>query len=82
MIRRDHNKGHIWNHNKIKNQDGLINTLIREKISVDDIVNEFKLLLPNYKYNYRNRVVGHIKHLIREHDDFPYEVVDGYFKKK
>lgn len=82
MIRRDHNKGHAWNHNKIQNQDGLINTLIREKISIDDVVNELKILLPNYKYNYRSRVVGHINHLVREHDDFPFEIVVGYFKKK
>lgn len=82
MIRRAHNKGHVWNHNKIQNQDGLINSLIKNKKSIDDVVNEFKILLPNYKGNYRNRVVSHINHLVKEHDDFPYDIIDGYFNIK
>jgi hypothetical protein len=81
-VRRDHNKGHNWDHNQPDNQDGFINSLIKEDVSIDEIVNEFKQKYPDYKRNHRSRVLRHANHLLREHHDFSYLIVSGCFKKK
>lgn len=75
-IRRDHEKGHNWDHNKPGNQDYFINSQIREGIALEDIIRSFKNAFPNNP-DHRKRVLRHIKHLIREHDNFPYCVKDG-----
>jgi hypothetical protein len=77
MIRRDHNKGYNWDHSAPETQGGLIDALIKKESTVDGVINEFKRSLPNYKGNHRKRVLVHLNHLTREHDDFPFKILDG-----
>ncbi|GAM10444.1 hypothetical protein OR1_02733 [Geobacter sp. OR-1] len=81
-MRRDHNEGYPWDHNIIPNQDGFINSLIMDGKSLNLLVDEFVKKFPEYKGSHRGRVLRHVNHLVKEHDDFPYVLVEGYFKVK
>jgi hypothetical protein len=71
MQRRDHSVIFPWNHNKVSNQDGTINYLIEREKNFSRIVKNFHMIFPDHK-NPEARVRRHIKHLEREHPDFPY----------
>lgn len=81
MSGRDHNKGYDWDHNRPDNQDGFINSLIKKGKSVVDIIDTFEEAYPKHA-NPRKRVLRHINHLVKGHDDFPYKLKDGRFIKK
>jgi hypothetical protein len=80
-VSRAHNKGHNWDHNQPYNQDGIINSFIKDGVSINSIIEQFKRKFPEHEDPDR-RVKGHIKHLEREHNDFPFENINGYLKKK
>lgn len=80
-VSRSHNKGHSWDHNQPYNQDGIINSFIKDGVSINSIIEQFIIKFPEHDAPER-RVKGHIKHLEREHNDFPYVNINGYLKKK
>ena len=80
-VSRAHNKGHNWDHNQPYNQDGIINSFIKDGVSINSIIEQFNRKFPEHE-NPARRVKGHIKHLEREHNDFPFENINGYLKKK
>lgn len=76
-----HNKGHNWDHNQPYNQDGVINSLIKNGVSLNSVIEEFKKKFPEHEDPSR-RVKGHLKHLKDDHMDFPYEISDGFIKSR
>lgn len=80
-VNRSHDKGHNWDHNQPYNQDGIINSFIKDGASINSIIEQFKKKFPEHQDPDR-RVKGHIKHLEREHGDFPFVNINGYLKTK
>lgn len=81
---KSHAQGSQWNHNKTDNQDGYINGLLQNNISMKEIVIAFAKRFPDHATP-AQRVKRHIDHLKKTHRDFPYELTsDGIFvlKKK
>ena len=76
-----HNKSDTWNHNQPYNQDGVINSFIKDGVSVDSIIRQFRIKFPEHGDPNR-RVKGHIKHLEDVHKDFPFKKINGYLRKK
>lgn len=73
---RSNNLKRGWDHNKLGNQDGQINEMIKKGCSVGEMTAEFNRIYPDHE-NPRGRVLRHIRHLINDHDDFPFQLKDN-----
>lgn len=73
-----HTGGHNWDHNKEDNQVGFINMLIKKGKSLKEIEYEFSQRFKDHP-SPAQRIKRHIKHLTKDHHDFPYEVVGERF---
>lgn len=79
---RGHSQGHSWNHNSPEKQDGFINGLFKDSITLKEIQIAFVKRFPDHA-NPTQRVRRHINHLKKDHRDFPYEEMnDGKFVQK
>lgn len=79
---KSHSQGQTWDHNKPENQDGFINGLIKNNMSVKEIEIAFAKRFPEHT-NPASRVRRHINHLKKDHKDFPFEETnDGKFVPK